>query len=163
VDGELIMLHYELCSCTEYEAERRLFNIHASAFNAHCCPVHQLRCSCLCCDDLFCAFCCFSPSTTAANFVVLLTPGCFAAAGQVEAFTETTEFVRSIQVTGPKAAEDGSSYMDVDEPAAAAAAATPLPPPPSETKPPAAKQRKYRKGGWVAADGQEDEEQQVSC
>jgi hypothetical protein len=87
----------------------------------------------------------------------------FAAAGTVEAFTETTEFVRSIQVSGPKAAEDGSSYMDVDEPAAAAAA-TPLPPPPADLKPPAAaKQRKYRKGGWVAADGQEDEEQQVSC
>jgi hypothetical protein len=85
-----------------------------------------------------------------------------AAAGTVDAFTETTEFVRSIQVSGPKAAEDGSSYMDVDEPAAAAA--TPLPPPPAEYKPPAAaKQRKYRKGGWVAADGQEDEEQQVSC
>ncbi|WIA22095.1 hypothetical protein OEZ85_004437 [Tetradesmus obliquus] len=86
------------------------------------------------------------------------------AAGTTDAFTETTEFVRSIQVTGPKAAEDGSSYMDVDEPAAAAAAA-PLPPPPAEVKPPAAakQQRKYRKGGWVAADGQEDEEQQADA
>ena len=83
--------------------------------------------------------------------------------GTVTAFTETSEFVRSIQVEQPKAAEDGSSYMDVDEQpaAAAAAAAMPLPPPPEA---PAAvkapRQRNLRKGGWTTVEGEDDQPDQ---
>ena len=77
-------------------------------------------------------------------------------AGGIEGFSETAEFVRSIQPLAPKA-EDTASYMDVDEqPAAAAAAAGDadmLPPPPPDSKPPLAPKqpRKYRKGGWAPA------------
>jgi hypothetical protein len=84
---------------------------------------------------------------------------CCHVTGGAEAFSETAEFVRSIQPLAPKA-EDTASYMDVDDqpPAAAAAAAAAggdasmLPPPPPTSKPPLApKQRNYRKGGWVSA------------
>jgi hypothetical protein len=81
---------------------------------------------------------------------------CSPAAGGTEAFSETAEFVRSIQPLAPRA-EDTASYMDVDEQPAAAAAAggdtDMLPPPPADSKPPLPPKqpRKYRKGGWVSA------------
>lgn len=87
------------------------------------------------------------------------------ATGTVEAFTETTEFVRSIQVEQPRAADDGS-YMDVDEqPSASAAAPTPLPPPPVQAAAvvKAPRQRNLRKGGWTTVEGEDEQqnEQQV--
>jgi hypothetical protein len=81
-------------------------------------------------------------------------------AGGIEGFSETAEFVRSIQPLAPKA-EDTASYMDVDEqPAAAAATDADMLPRPSDSKPPLAPKqpRKYRKGGWAPAADDE-----VSC
>lgn len=82
------------------------------------------------------------------------------AAGGAEAFSETAEFVRSIQVQQAPKVEDTASYMDVDEQQPAAAVDTDiLPPPPADSKPPLPPkvQRKYRKSGWVSA-GDADEQ-----